>query len=161
LPASRAAAEASAGSKLDTRCPARILSHRYALIDTAHATDIRPALHFIDRTNGGPDQRIPTAGLITFGLFFTCGGLLFLVPRYWRWQAAQSSWSGRTIFGTMPPRDELPGWRRVLWDIQEMLIERDRRRREAMQRDPRPYQLRAGATAITAGLTILIYAAIR
>jgi hypothetical protein len=122
------------------------------------------ALRFIDRSGSGggsPEQRLPTAGLVYFGVLFTVGGLLFLVPRYWRWQAGQSRWSGRTVFGTMPAREELPAWRRVLWDIQEMLIERDRRRREAMQRDPRPYQLRASVTAITTGITLLVYAALR
>jgi alpha-beta hydrolase superfamily lysophospholipase len=116
------------------------------------------ALRFID---GVSRERIPTAGLIYLGVFFTVGGLLYLVPRFWQWQAGRSTWSGKTVFGTMPPRDALPGWRRVLWDLQDVLVARDRQRNEAMRRDPRPGQLRASAVTLSMGVTILLYAALR
>jgi hypothetical protein len=122
------------------------------------------ALRLVDRWGAGGaagDRRIPTGGLIYFGAFFIFGGLLFLLPRYWHWQADRSTWSGKTVFGTMPPREALPWWRQALWDLQEWLIARDGRHREAMRRDPRPYQLRASAVGLAAGITLLLYAALR
>jgi hypothetical protein len=115
------------------------------------------ALRLID----GPYRRLPTGGLIYFGVFFTAGGVLYLVPRVWRWQNERSTWSGKTVFGTMPPRESLPAWRRTLWDLQEWLIDRDARRREAVRRNPRPSQLRASAIAVSLGVTLLLYAALR
>lgn len=50
--------------------------------------------------------------------------------------------------GDMPARDALP-------------VSRMQQRGDAMRRDPRPYQLRYSAMAVTAGLTLLLYAAIR
>jgi hypothetical protein len=45
-------------------------------------------------------------------VFFTIGGLLYLLPSFWGWQTRQSTWSRKTVFGTMPSRETLPGWRR-------------------------------------------------
>jgi hypothetical protein len=116
------------------------------------------ALRFAD---GASRERIPSGGLIYFGVFFTVGGVLYLVPRFWRWQAGRSTWSGKTVFGTMASREALPPWWRVLCDLQDALIARDQRRNEAMRRDPRPSQLRASAMTLSIGVTILLYAALR
>lgn len=119
---------------------------------------ILTALRLLDAwAHGG----VRTAGLVFLGVFFTVGGLLSLVPGFWRWQTRSSTWTGRTVFGTMPPREELPAWRRALWDLQEVLIARDRRLQEAMRRDPWPYQLRVSAVTVSVGVTILLYAALR
>ncbi len=114
-------------------------------------------LRFVD----GPYQRLPTRGLIFFGVFFAVGGVVHLIPRVWRRQIGRTTWSGKTVFGKMPPREELPRWRRALWDLQEWVIERDRRQVEAVRRDPRPSQLRFCAVVISTGLTLLMYAALR
>jgi hypothetical protein len=122
------------------------------------AVGVLTALRFIDGTGR---EQIPTGGLVYLGVFFTVGGLLYLVPRFWQWQAGSSTWSGKTAFGTMPPRETLPSWRRVLWDLQDVLVARDQRRTEARRRDPRPHQLRASAITLSTGITILVYAALR
>jgi hypothetical protein len=117
------------------------------------------ALRFIDRAGGG--QRIPSEGLVYFGALFTVGGLLYLIPGFWKWQTRRSTWSGKTVFGKMPARESLPTWRRALWDLQGWLVAGDERRNEAIRRDPRPHQLRASAVTLSLGLTILLYAALR
>lgn len=112
------------------------------------------------RTMDGPYRGIPTQGLVFFGALLMACGLAYLTPWFAKRQT-RSAWDGKTVFGKMPPREALPGWRRALWDLQEWVIERDRRRKDAMRRDPRPYQLRASAMAFSAGATLLIYAALR
>ena len=113
------------------------------------------------RVLDGPWRNVPTGGLVYFGVFFVVAGLVHLVPGVWRRQAGSSAWLGKTLFGAMPPREELPGWRRGLWDIQEWVIARERRRNEAMQRDPRPAQLLFVVLLVSAGVTFLSYAALR
>lgn len=117
------------------------------------------ALRFIDRAGGG--QRIPSQSLVYFGALFTVGGLLYLIPGFWRWQTRGSTWSGKMVFGKMPARESLPTWRRALWDLQGWLVTRDERHNEAIRRDPRPHQLRASTITLSLGLTILLYAALR
>jgi hypothetical protein len=116
------------------------------------------ALKFID---GVSRERIPTEGLIGFGVFFTVAGLVYAVPGVWAHVATRSTWSGRTVFRRMPDRQGLPTWRQWLWDLQAALIARDARRIQAVRRDPRPSQLRVSATALAMGVTILVYAALR
>jgi len=124
----------------------------------AVVVDVLTALRLTDRWvhNG-----IPTGGLVFFGVFATVVGLLYMVPGFWRWQTRSSTWTGRTVFGHISPREELPGWRRALWDLQELLIAGDQARQDAMREDPRPYQLRASAITLSVGVTILLYAALR
>jgi hypothetical protein len=111
--------------------------------------------------HGATRAQIPTQGLIFFGVFFAVGGLVFLVPGVGQRMVEPSTWSGRTVFGKPPSRHALPAWRRALWDLQNVLIARERRQREHIRRDPRPFQLRASATALSLGVTIPLYAALR
>jgi hypothetical protein len=138
---------------------------RFLLVAVAAAVvGVGIAVRLIDSWGaGGPhaDQRIPTAFLIYFGAFFIVSSALILIPSYWKRYAERSPWSGRTVFGSVPPREALPVWRRALWDIQNWLIGGDSQRREAMRRDPRPYQLRYAAITVSAGITLVLYAALR
>lgn len=106
-------------------------------------------------------RRIPTFALIYFGAFFIVNGGLILIPGYWRWYAERSRWPTKTVFGDMRGRDALRSWRRVLWHLQTWFVTRMQQREEAMRWDPRPYQPRYSAMALTAGMTLLLYAAIR
>jgi hypothetical protein len=116
------------------------------------------ALRFID---GVSRERIPTEGLIFFGMFFTLAGVAYCIPGVWSYVAQRSTWSGRTVFGKVPDRDGLPSWRRRLWDLQDVLVARDQRRIQEIRRDPRPSQLRASSTLLAMGVAILLYAALR
>jgi hypothetical protein len=104
---------------------------------------------------------VPTGVLIWFGGMFVLGGALLLVPGIWRRETNSSIWAGKAVFGDLRPRNELPRWRRALWDLQQWLVARDQRRREAMQRDPELFRLRLALVPIAAGVTVLIYAVLR
>jgi hypothetical protein len=124
---------------------------------TAIVLGVLVALRLLHTWRSG--GRVPKPALLYFGVTCLAGGLLQLSPPVWRWMHRGSTWSRkRVIFGKLPPRDELPGWRRALQDLEDWLIEREHRRREMKLRDPRRYQLRDSAVAISAGLTILVYA---
>jgi len=119
------------------------------------------ALTALLRVIDGDYHGLSTGGLVFIGAFFTVGGFVYAIPRVWQRQIGHTTWTGKTVFGEMRPREELPAWRRLLWDLQGWLIERDRRQVEAERRDPRPYQLRFCAIVISTGLTLLVYAALR
>jgi hypothetical protein len=119
------------------------------------------AIGFADRWNAGPvSQRIPTGGLVFFGVFFVVGGLLYLIPQVFRLTTERPTWPTKPLFGSRPGNSARE-WQRKLGELQDLLVSRDSRRREQIRRNPRPYQLRNAAVTMSVGVTLLAYAALR
>jgi hypothetical protein len=105
---------------------------------------------------GGAHPRVPTAGLVYLGSIFLVGGLIQLHPRVWRWSRECNVQAIGRTFGRSPAQNAAPAWREVVSGLQERLVSREERLRDA----PR-YRHRAGMIGVAAGATIIVFALVR